>query len=87
MTWKSEEDPLKQCSNKETFWNVSNTVSPYDDSIKPFAFEGEFFDDLDTDIIAPYLIVGVFVIGAGVFATICAYLKWGLQYCPSVTVA
>ena len=54
---------------------MSDSESERTGSITTFAWEGEYFDDLDTDIIAPYLIVGVFVIGAGVFATICAYLK------------
>ena len=30
---------------------------------------------LDTDIIPPYLIVGGFVVGAGIFTTICALCK------------
>ena len=66
--FKSEEDPLKQCSNENNFVREIDVNSN-------FAFEGDFFEDLDTDIIPPYLIVGCFVICAGVFTTICAYMK------------
>ena len=43
--------------------------------VTEFIFEGDYFDQLDTDIIAPYLIVGGFVVFSGVLTILGGFCK------------
>jgi len=69
--FKDEDNKTKECSNR----NQTDTRSTFTPGHSTYIFDGEFFDDLDTDIIPPYLIVGGFVVAAGVFTLICALCK------------
>merc|ERR1711935_18103 len=71
--FKDADDALKKCTNRDD--DDQLPTSPSNQSVHGYAFEGDFFDELDTDIIPPYLIVGGFVIGAGIFTTVCALCK------------
>ena len=71
--FKDADDALKKCTNRED--DDQLPTSPSNQSMHGYAFEGDFFDELDTDIIPPYLIVGGFVVGAGIFTSVCALCK------------
>ena len=53
----------------------STFISPPEASVTEYIFEGDYFDQLDTDIIAPYLIVGGFVVFSGVLTILGGFCK------------
>lgn len=75
--FKSTEDPLKSCSNKNVTDETprSSLFSSSEAAVTEFIFEGDYFDQLDTDIIAPYLIVGGFVVFSGVLTIFGGFCK------------
>ena len=65
------------CSNKNVTDETprSTLFSAPEVPVTEFIFEGDYFDQLDTDIIAPYLIVGGFVVFSGVLTILGGFCK------------